>query len=446
MSRFGGIVSTRRHSMPIHSRRHFIRSVCAGTAAMWWTGRASADERSGRAAEYAELAHREIQRRFIDAQDVLLDFAGLDGTVELPTPEECRAGRPNALGWWTPIENGAMFGGMYLDGLIERYRRTQDVADAEAVRRIVRGLVRLSEVGEVRGFIARGFATDGRTSWPMGSNDQTGPWFYGLWKYLQTDLPSPDERSTIIERMRSVADVLAASEWRMPAAEPFRYRGSFAQFSWEGAARLLFLCQTMHQLTGEAAWAERYRTLRGASSPDGTTRLAICERGMVFESTHRHTWTGASSTIALRGLWELEEDEAIRAAYLRGLQATAELAAIGMAERSKFDPLTDEYFELDWRKMNPLWKPQATEAEAVELAQAELREFNRRSPRRRVELGVWREAAFAAWVTALCPHPAVVARHRAEIEATIGHAPADRLYCASFFPVESARERLSPYT
>lgn len=29
--------------------------------------------------------------------------------MSLPTPEECREGRPNALGWWAPNENGAMF-------------------------------------------------------------------------------------------------------------------------------------------------------------------------------------------------------------------------------------------------------------------------------------------------------------------------------------------------
>ena len=68
----------------------------------------------------AELAHSEIWRRFIDPLGIMIDFADMEGKVLLPTPEECRAGKPNALGWWSPIENGAMFNGLYLDGVILR--------------------------------------------------------------------------------------------------------------------------------------------------------------------------------------------------------------------------------------------------------------------------------------------------------------------------------------
>ena len=41
--------------------------------------------------------------------------------MNLPTPEECRAGKPNALGWFQPIENGAMFNGLYLDAAVNRF-------------------------------------------------------------------------------------------------------------------------------------------------------------------------------------------------------------------------------------------------------------------------------------------------------------------------------------
>ncbi|MCX6997488.1 MAG: hypothetical protein NTV49_10485, partial [Kiritimatiellaeota bacterium] len=39
----------------------------------------------------------------------MVDFTDLDGSVNLPTPDECREGKPNALGWYQTIENGAMF-------------------------------------------------------------------------------------------------------------------------------------------------------------------------------------------------------------------------------------------------------------------------------------------------------------------------------------------------
>ena len=47
-----------------------------------------------------ERAHAETWRRFVDEHGIMRDYVG-----ELPTPEDCRLGRPNAIGWWSPIEN-----------------------------------------------------------------------------------------------------------------------------------------------------------------------------------------------------------------------------------------------------------------------------------------------------------------------------------------------------
>ena len=77
-----------------------------------------------------EQAHSEMWRRFVNKHGVILDFTDLDGSVSLPTPEECREGKPNALGWWAPIENGAMFNGLYMDATVNRWRHTKSPADA----------------------------------------------------------------------------------------------------------------------------------------------------------------------------------------------------------------------------------------------------------------------------------------------------------------------------
>jgi hypothetical protein len=233
----------------------------------------------------------------------------------------------------------------------------------------------------------------------------------------------------------------------MPAEAPFHFRGSFAGHSWEGSPRLLFVCKALHQLTGDPAWDEPYRSaLREAPSGRNTggmsTRLELCERGMTFEAGRRHTWTGSSSVVCLRGLWELEDDPDLRAAFARGLAASADLAAEGMRQRTEFSHDEPAGYEGDWRKLNALWKPQQTVDEAAAVAQAQLAEINRLSPRRRAELRQAREAMFAAWVTTLCPDRAVVGRHEAEILATLAHFRADRLHFASFFPLESAWWRL----
>lgn len=431
--------------MQYPSRRSFLKSAGAFAAIPPFCSAAST---IAAAEASAARVHAELWRRFVDAHEVLLDFTELDGSVSLPTPEECRAGKPNALGWWTPNENGAMFNGLYLDGMVLWAAQTGDAQAIAKVTRLVEGLLRLADCSEVKGFIGRGFATDGRTTWPMGSNDQTGPWFYGLWRFLQSGFGDEALRQRVRAKFIEVAEVLVETGWRMPAEAPFHFRGSFNGMSWGGAPRLLFVCKAMHQLTGEATWEERYVTaLRERPKNGGPSRLEICGRGMVFEKkgaarTGRATWTGSCAAVSLRGLWEMEQDAAVREVFLSGLRATAALAAEGMAQRKDFDPAKEFYFEADWRKLNALWKPQQTEDEAAELAALQLREINRLSPARVAELRVAREAMFAAWVVTLCPDHEVVRRHEREILETIAHFRADRMRFVSFFPLECAWWRL----
>lgn len=431
-----------------YSRRTFLQraTTLALTAQLPAIVRAVPSADAAKAS--VELVHTELWRRFVDEQDVLLDFTELDGSVSLPTPEECRAGKPNALGWWTPTENGAMFNGLYLDGAVNRALQTKIEADKVKARRLVEGLLRLAECSTVKGFVGRGFATDGKTAWPLGSNDQTGPWFYGLWRYLESGLADDALRERIVAKFTEVAEVLLQTGWRMPAEPPFNFRGSFNGSDWASAPRLLFVCKAMHQLTGDAAWEKRYHTaLHEEPRKSDTTRLAVCERGMVFEKkgetkTGRATWTGSCAAVCLRGLWEMEHDETLRAAFAKGLRATAEMAVAGLSYRAQFSNDDTARYESDWRKLNEHWQPQQTINEAEEIAGLQLSALHKLSPRRKAELNHAREACFAAWVITLCPDREVVKQHEPEILATLAHFRADKLRFVSFFPLENAWWRM----
>jgi len=257
----------------------------------------------------ADRIHVEIWRRFIDNANAMLDFTTPDGYYDRPTPRECRECKPNALAWWTPTENGSMFNGYYLDAACSRWKLTRAPADREKAQRLALGLLFLSSVGDTSGFIARGVATDRKTTYPMGSNDQTLPWFYGLWRYLDSGAPDVSERKRIVARMTEVAGALEANGWRMPctSGSPSRYRGSFNGFSWDSAPRLLFLLRAMEQVTGDNRWGSLYRKAideRGGSARN--SRREVCARGMVFEGRWPHSWTGAGGAISLRALWEME--------------------------------------------------------------------------------------------------------------------------------------------
>src|SRR6185503_1207699 len=77
------------------------RRAALSSAVVFTTGLALGlhHARGAEAAAGVEQAHAEIWRRFIDPHDILIDYADADGKFPRPTPEECRAGKPNALGW-----------------------------------------------------------------------------------------------------------------------------------------------------------------------------------------------------------------------------------------------------------------------------------------------------------------------------------------------------------
>ena len=426
---------------PCQTRRQFLVSSLAATTHAVWLSPGSAAERT--VAIAVGQAHAEIWRRFIDPHGIMIDFTDLEGAVSLPTPEECRAGKPNALGWWAPIENGAMFNGLYMDAAVNRWRHTRADADAAKARRLMEGLLLLNSISEVKGFVGRGVSTDGKSHYPMGSNDQTLPWFLGLWRYLDSGLATADERKRITNHLVETAEEIVRLKWAMPAEAPFGKRGSFAGFSFDSAPRLLFVGKLLHTVTGEAKWDQLYRTaLAERGGKENRTRLEVCEHGMVFEYARYHTWTSCTCVGAVRALWELEKDETIRAAYARGLQASADLAFKSLPMAEKFDNADMSRFEMNWRVMNSDWKPQQTEQEAQELALVQLRNFLKVAPRRGRETEFVREPTAAAWVVTLAPDAAILKQRIAAVERVIAHYDYAKLYYSQFFWVEAAWWRL----
>lgn len=382
----------------------------------------------------------------MDEHNLILDYVGLAGEVVRPTPEECRELKPSALSWGVPNEDGPMFNGLYLDGMCARWKITQKESDRTKARRLIDGLIKVSVIGKTPGFIARGIATDGMTTYPMGSNDQTTPWLYGIWRYVRDGLATEPEKADLIAAFAAQIKVLDENGWRMPTdGPPSKYRGDFMKPTWEGAPRLLFVLKAMHAFTGDAAWEKRYVDAAMEKVGKGQReRIAICRKGMEFDPGQgpRHSWTGSEGVICLRALWEMETDPARKAAYAEGLLHSAELSAKSLPLIEKFDNDGKEVFNVDWRVMNEAWKPQHSEEDAVAVALAGLRVQHAASPRMHIEKDYLREPCFAAWVVTLCPDVEFVKQHREAIEKVILHYQVDRVYLSQFFPLESAWWRM----
>lgn len=394
-----------------------------------------------------ERAHRELWRRFVDEHNLILDYVGLKGEIVRPTPEDCREMKPSALSWGVPNEDGPMFNGLYLDAACNRWTITQKDEDRAKARRLIDGLIKVSTIGKTPGFIARGIATDGKTTYSMGSNDQTTPWLYGIWRYVKDGVVKDEaEKKDLVARFVEQVTVLEKNGWKMPTdGPPSPYRGDFLKPGWEGAPRILFVTKAMHHLTGDAKWQGLYVAMANEKTGNAQRpRIEICRTGMVFDPGQgpRHSWTGSEGVICLRALWEMETDAAWKAAYAEGLRHSAELSAKSLSLIEKFDVNGTEVFNVDWRVMNEAWKPQHSELDAVKVAEAGLRVQSKASPRMHIEKDFLREPCFAAWVVTLCPDRDYVTSQRAAIEKVITHYDVSRVYLSQFFPIESAWWRM----
>lgn len=384
-----------------------------------------------------EQAHAMLWKDRVDPHGVILDNLG-----EIPGPEDCRQGRPNAIGWWSPIENGPMFTGLYLPAACERARRSGSEPDRAAARRLADGLLKCASVSPVRGFIARGMGTDGQCHYPLGSDDQTHPWFYGLHAYLASGIPAVDERIRITAKMKEVAAVLQQTGWRCPCDGAFagQFRGHFHGPLFRDAVRLLFMLRAMEDVVGDGIWLGRYREA-AAERPQGSekTRAEICAEGYardreaIARIDESQLWIYVGSQGSLAKLAALETDPALRERYRAGLDANARNARAAMSACKNFDNLDAKVFgDLHWREAFPTWRPQATQAEAEALSRES--DKSKRGERKHYESKFMRNPLAAAAVVALAGGEEA----REAIESTIRHYDYAKLYRSEFFLAECA--------
>lgn len=398
---------------------------------------------TGDVAEAIAEAEEELFRRFVNRDwHYVLDYAGPDGEVVYPTPDDLNAGRPNAMSWWSPVENGAFFTGLALAGLAGQGRRP---TTAPRARSLADGLMRLSSVGRRTGFIARSVGADGVSHPLVGSDDQTMPWLYGLWRYLASDLPSAEERQAIVERMRAVIRALRATGWAMPcdAGPAFGYRGSWAHVNFIHAARMLFAHRIMAELDPGARgeWLTLfYERLRERDDNRGPSRLEALARGTgylypgsrVGYPENPPFWISASSQAALREMRDLETDPDIRAAFQQGLDANAAAAMHYVGQYRWFDNDEPTPYRLDWRYLNDHWAPQNTIDQALTVANTQRPHWFRLNPRKVYEEHTMREPLWAAWIVQLADNPDILREATPTIRQALTHYRWDRLASATF--------------
>ena len=361
-----------------------------------------------------------IEREFISKDGLMLDYVG-----EIPTPEEIADLKPNAMGWWSPIENGSMFTGEWLPSLM-----AEDEVRKLLVERCVKGLLKMSEVSDVPGFIARGTGTDGTSHHPCGSNDQTDPWFLGLIEYCRWQYADPKLRARVIGRLTFVARALEANQWGVPCDGAFKgeNRGNLNAkgMPFWGKSRLLYTLKMLHLLTGDAHWGEQYRSIK-------TDCISEIEAGGEVDSKCFKScfgdgvWIYVASVQMLAKLIESEDNASDRERMRKGLSHYAERVAPQMKLCSNYDNEKVRPFKYaNWRE-GYNWRPQKTQKEAESVAYSPKREVL--GDRKEHERKFMANPLAAAAVCALADRD----RYHDTILATLRHYDYDTPNISEFF-------------
>ncbi len=389
-----------------------------------------------------EQAHAKLWSGHVDKNGIVLDYLG-----EIPTPEDCSLGKPNAIGWRSPIANGAMFTGLYLPAACERARRSGAAVDKANARRLAQGLLKCASVSDVPGFIARGIGADGKCHYLLGSDDQTHPWFMGLHTYFMSGIPSDAERKQIARKLVEVASALEASDWKCPCDGTFKgqFRGGFTGHLFRDAVRYLYMLRAMYDVTKDKVWLERYRkALAERPVKSDKTRAEICAVGYpldreAIKAIDDHSlWIYVGSQASLAKLIVMETDEAIRSQYRVGLVINATNALNSIVAFKEFDNADTKVFgHANWRAVYTTWFPQKTQADAAKLSEAE--DKVKGGQRKNYEGRYMRNPLAAAAIIALDGNGA----GRDAVERVIRHYDYSKLNMSEFFFAECAYYALS---
>lgn len=393
-----------------------------------------------------ERLHTTLTRFNTPSSGLLLDFAPLGSLPEMPDASECEEGKPNLLGWFGPLENGTFFSGLYLDALCRRAQRTHDVADAVRARAIMRGLLLVASVGSTPGFIARNVTFDGHSHYPLGSDDQTFPWFYGLWCYDHSGIASKAEHAEIVDAVSKVGSALERANWMMPSDSPrLGPRGAWGGADARDASRLLATARILTLITGSSRWIETYNALAQARPAHSLrTRLELCYEGVSLEQygnprdNYWQLWIKAGSQAAIRLLRDTEQDPVIREHLDSGLRAFAAAAAPQISRYKEFQNDVPGVYDTNWRRLNEVWKPQTSIVEALAVAETQGGILWSSNPRKRMEDHLMREPLFACWIVALSGDHALIEANRAEIDACLEHFQWEKLCSSTCFVGECA--------
>ena len=319
----------------------------------------------------AEFLHEIVWKRFVRMPyGHVLDYAGKNGENVYPDEKMCADYFPNPQSWWTCIENGAFFTGLYAGMLAEKYKKNPDEKTKRELEILTDGLFLLEDVSDVDGFIARGVGTDGKSHYPLSSEDQVGPWVYGLWKVFDSGAMSEEYKGKIKTHLRRQMNGLVASDFLIPTEWDKNVWGGLRSGDFRACAKLLGSLYTAYAVTRDKIFLEKYNSL-AADKPDGSLkRTEICSFGcapdMVRNTGLIQFWITCCAHLFLGELARLDKQNT--ALYTKGQENSAATALKFLDDYKKFAETPAKDFDIDWTKLDFMYRRAESPLDGMNLA------------------------------------------------------------------------------
>ena len=370
----------------------------------------------------------------------VIDYADFDGKTCIPTPEECKAAMPNPLGWWTPIENGAFFTGLYLYALLAEYDKRKDDKTANEIATLAGGLFLLQDIGNVEGFIARGVADDGVSHYPFSSDDQFTPWVLAVYSFYKSELCH--DKKTVKERLLRALTAVRDNGWFIPCDVDGLYYCKLEKTSaWRGVCKLLLCARVIYELTGDEKDLAYYRELAFARPLDSIfTRLEIASHGyshdlVAFLGT-KQNWICTCAHFGLRELARLDSEN--REYFKQGLKNNGITAHLVIDDIKKYDNEKGG-FDVDWRRLAPMWEDYRGDvARGLSIAMRQNAHWLKEVvPHRKMEHEILGNALFCALIAITCGEKNIAVEALKKLVDGCAYVDWGNLHLSYAFVVES---------
>ncbi len=318
-----------------------------------------------------DILHDIVWNRFVRLPyGHVLDYAKLDGSNIYPSSKECEISFPNPLGWWTPIENGGFFTGLYLSALTEKYRANPDERTKAEINTLLFGLFVLQDAGGTDGFIARGVSDDGKSCYKCSSEDQVCPWLLGMWKAYESEAVSDELKAEIKIRISRLSEGIQKHGFCIPTLWKEHVWGGFLGGDYRSCAKLLGLLRITYEVTKDIKWLDLYEKYGNERVSGPFTRFDVCYYGcgsdMVKDTGLIQFWIHACSQLFIKELSVLDENR--HELFRHSLNATAAVAVKFINEYKTYLSAKGKNFDIDWRKAGCVFKPVSSPDEGRVLA------------------------------------------------------------------------------